>query len=125
MLMMLLLIFAGAVMTVLFWATAIAVAVAIFELLSLAIRGVFWLITRPIVWFVIMPLRFIFGDSATHHSNEGGGTGPSDFRKRDFGCVGNTASDKLSQLTTLNRLRENNTITTGEYEKLKADLLRS
>lgn len=118
----LLLIFAGAVLTVLFWASVIAVAVAIFEILGLAIRGVFWLITRPIVWFVITPLRFIFGGSATNDNHERARS--IDVPNLGLGTGGSTASDKLSQLTALKRLMDNSTITVSEFEKPKADLLR-
>jgi hypothetical protein len=115
---LLLIFFASAVLTVLFWASAVAVALALLHLILALVKGIFWLITRPIVWLVIMPLQLMFGGSQKPSPK---------VQQSSFRTINSTAgssTDKLQQLAKLKNLLDGGTITTAEFEQLKADLFQ-
>lgn len=109
--LLLLLFFASAVLTIIFWAAASAVALAI-------LQGIFWLITRPIVWLVIMPLQYLFGSSEKQPQGARQGS------LRSPGPAAASSTDKLQQLAKLKALLESDAITNAEFERLKAELFR-
>lgn len=109
--LLLLLLFASAVLTIIFWATAAAVAVAI-------LQGIFWLITRPIVWLVIMPLQYLFGGSQKPSP------GTQQASLRAINSPVSSPTDKLQQLGKLKALLDSGALSQAEFERLKAELFR-
>jgi uncharacterized membrane protein len=116
---MLLFLFVSAVLTLLFWATVVAVAVAILGLLWAIVQGIFWIVTRPIVWLVIMPLQFICGSNRAKSS-----ANTQHSPHRTINSAAGSSNDKLQQLGKLKGLLDSGTVTPAEFEQLKADLFR-
>lgn len=110
MVLLLLIFFASAVLTIMFWATAAAVALAI-------LQGIFWLITRPIVWLVIMPLEYLFGGS----QKPSPGTQKASVRAINPAATSSTG--KLQQLAKLKALLDSGALSQAEFERLKSELL--
>lgn len=108
--LLLLLFFASAVLTIMFWATAAAVALAI-------LQGIFWLITRPIVWLVIMPLQYILGGSQKPSP------GPQQASLRAINPAAASSTDKLQHLAKLKALLDSGALSQSEFERLKSELL--
>ncbi len=115
---LLLILFASAVLTVVFWATVVAATLAILHLLLAIVRGSFWLITRPIVWLVVVPLQYLFGGSQTASTKAQPG------RPRPNSSAAGSPTNKLQQLEKLKRLLDSGTITMAEFEQLKTDLFQ-
>lgn len=114
---LLLLIFAGAVLTVLFWATAAAVALAVLQMVLLVLQGIFWIVTRPFVWLVVMPLQILFGGSRTPAPVT------QQIPARANSSQGMSSTEKLQQLSKLRALHDSGAITQAEFDRLKCELL--
>jgi len=114
---MLLLLFASAVLTAIFWTTVMAAALAILQILLAIVRGIFWLITRPIVWLVVIPLHYLFGGSRTPApvTQQIPATAPS--------TAASSSTEKLQQLSKLKALHNSGAITQAEFDRLKRELL--
>lgn len=114
---MLLILFASAVLTVIFWAIVAAAALAILHILWAIVRGIFWLITRPIVWLVVMPLQYLFGGSQT------AAPVAKQIPARANSSQGTSSTEKLQQLSKLRALHDSGAITQAEFDRLKCELL--
>jgi len=126
--------FAASVLYFLWWIGVIVVATAIFELILLLLKAIFWIIIRPIVWLVIRPLQFLFGQRraavvynppqhaiATNMSTSA--ITPILLEAKPTTTVSEQTFQKLDQLAKLKTLLETNTISQMEFDALKNDVL--
>ncbi len=81
------------------------------------LRGIFWLITRPIVWLVVMPLQYLFGGSQT------AAPVAKQIPARANSSQGTSSTEKLQQLSKLRALHDSGAITQAEFDRLKCELL--
>lgn len=129
MLVFLLIVFAACVLTVLFWTAVVAAALAIAAFLLLILQGAWWLITRPIVWFIIWPIKLIFGIKHDEPANE---TPPAskDLTLARIPTISApnllpSMTDKVEQLGKLKSLLEGGAINQEDFNKMKAEVLAS
>lgn len=106
----------GAVAVILFWGAAVAIALAIGSGLLLLAKGIWWVITRPIVWS-IKALGWLFsGDSDGQFQ-------PSVYAGSTEANVARDIHDRAERLSRLKALLDTNSISQAEYDLMKAEIL--
>jgi len=89
---------------------------------------VWWVITRPIVWFIVRPIQFIFGNRETPTAKQAA-PAPEPFTATmpSIAEPNSTTSltVKVDQLAKIKALLDNGTISQGEFDRMKSEVLAS
>lgn len=125
MLLFALVFFAAAVLTMLFCAAVVATATAILAVLLLILQAGWWIITRPIVWFIIRPVEYLCGIK-TSPPNEV--TSVAKVRAKTLPSIPlpvatSAMTEKVEQLQKLKSLLEDGAINQDEFEGMKTEVL--
>lgn len=106
----------GAVAVILFWGAAVAIALAIGTGLLLLAKGIWWLITRPIVW-PIQALKCLSSRDSDGQFQSSVYTGSTEAD------VARDIHDRAERLSRLKALLDTNSISRAEYDLMKAEIL--
>lgn len=126
---LLLIVLASSVLSVLYWVGVAAIVMAIAQAGIWLFWAIFWLISRPFVWFIIRPFEFITGKNRRGRGQTKQSPASQSVTSTPTSPVPtNTANQmtvvsKVDQLHRLQGLVDSGTISHAEFDKLKAELL--
>jgi len=106
----------GAVAVILFWGAALAIALAIGSGLVLLAKGIWWLITRPIVWS-IRALGWLSSREPEGRFQSSAYAGSTEAD------VARDIHDRAERLSRLKALLDTNSISQAEYDLMKTEIL--
>jgi len=122
-----LIIFAACVLTVLYWAAVVAVAVILCGLVLAILRAIWWVITRPFVWLIVRPIEYVTGvkyeEPSSSQSSVPPLPQPSIHSLPHFSLPPSQMADKVEQLGKLRALMDAGVINEVEFQKMKKEVL--
>jgi hypothetical protein len=118
-LLVVLLILGGAVATILFWALAASIAIAIGAGILLVLNFVWWLVTRPIVW-PIRAIRWLFTGGPRGQSITVSAAANQAVIQQG---IAQDIHDRAERLSRLKALLDTGALSEAEYARMKAEIL--
>lgn len=116
-LIFLLLLLVGAIGTILFWALAASLAMAIGAGLLLVLNFIWWLVTRPIVWPIMAIRRLVNGGPM-------GQSRPAYVPSLPIQAdVAHDIHDRADRLSRLKALMDSGALSQAEFDRMKAEVL--